>query len=227
MRYYINNLYLNAMLKRPQCLLLLILSTNVFAVDKVVVLGLLQNKAVVNIDGKQRLLKAGKPSSEGVLLVSANSKEAIIEIDGKQNTYILGQGINSNFAKPAAGKSITITSDRSGAYTVNGSINGFQVNFLVDTGASFVSMNGNDARRMGIEYRLEGKEGLSSTASGVDKVYFVNLETVAVGDIKIHNVGGSVRSGNFPKIILLGNAFLNKVKMIREGNFLKLEEKPY
>ena len=112
-------------------------------------------------------------------------------------------------------------------YEVNGSINEFQVKFLVDTGATSISMNSNQARRIGIDYKMEGREGLSETASGLSKIYIVNLKTVMVGGIKIHDVQASVHDGDFPRIILLGNTFLGRVKMIREGEMLKLEEKPH
>ena len=215
------------MLKRTQCLLLLILSMNVFAVDKITINGLFNNKAIVTIDGKQRILNVGKPSPEGVLLISANSREAVIEIDGEQNTYTLGTHIGSSFKKPVAGKTVTIAPDRGGMYEVNGSINDFQVNFLVDTGATSISMNSKQARRIGIDYKMQGREGLSETASGLSKIYIVNLDTVMVGGIKIHDVKAAVHDGDFPRIILLGNTFLSRVKMIREGEMLLLEEKPH
>ncbi len=158
------------MLRLLQCLLLFIISMNVSAVDKITVSGLFKNKAIVTIDGKQRLLEVGKPSPEGVLLISANAKEAVIEIDGEQKTYTLGQHIGSSFKKPAGGKTVSIAPDRSGMYEVNGSINEFQVKFLVDTGATYISMNKNHARRIGINYKFEGREALSETASGLNKI---------------------------------------------------------
>ena len=215
------------MLKLLQCLLLFILSVNAFAVDKITVSGLFKNKAIVTVDGKQRLLKVGEPSPEGVLLISANAKEAIIEIDGNQKTYALGQHISSSFKKPVGGNTVSIAPDSGGMYEVNGTINGFQVKFLVDTGATSISMNRNHARRIGINYKMEGKEGLSQTASGLSKIYIVNLKTVMVGGIKLRNVQAAVHDGDFPRIILLGNTFLGRVKMIREGQMLRLEEKPY
>ncbi len=122
---------------------------------------------------------------------------------------------------------MSIAPDGGGMYEVNGSINEFQVKFLVDTGATSISMNKNHARRIGINYKFEGKEGLSETASGLDKIYIVNLKTVMVGGIKLHDVQAAVHDGDFPRIILLGNTFLGRVKMIREGQMLMLEEKPY
>ncbi len=50
----------------------------ILAVEKISVKGLFNNKAIVVIDGKQRLLRAGETSPEGVKLISANSKEAVL-----------------------------------------------------------------------------------------------------------------------------------------------------
>lgn len=58
---------------------------------------------------------------------------------------------------------LLLTSDRSGNYTVPGSINGVPTTFLVDTGASVVSVSAVAADRMG----LSGCEGIDSqTANG-------------------------------------------------------------
>ena len=215
------------MLKILLCFFLFILSTNVSAVEKITVSGLFKDKAIVTIDGKQRLLTIGKPSPEGVVLISANAKEAVIEVNGEQKTYTLGHHMGSSFKKSTGGKTVSIAPDRSGMYEVNGSINEFQVKFLVDTGATFISMNGNHAKRIGINYKVEGEKALSETASGLSDIYIVSLKTVMVGGIKLHDVQASVHDGDFPRTILLGNTFLGRVKMIREGQMLKLEEKPY
>ncbi|MCZ6803864.1 MAG: retropepsin-like aspartic protease [Proteobacteria bacterium] len=60
-------------------------------------------------------------------------------------------------------------------YSISGTINGFHVAFVIDTGATLVSMNSNVAKRIGLDYKLKGKESVSYTASGKDKVYIVNL----------------------------------------------------
>ena len=44
-----------------------------------------------------------------------------------------------------------------GMYRVGGSINGFPVDFLVDTGATLIAMNRNEARRLGINFRVDGQ----------------------------------------------------------------------
>ena len=53
----------------------------------------------------------------------------------------------------------------------------------------------------------------------------MNLDRVRVGDIEVRNVEGAVHDGDFPEVILLGNTFLNKVSMKREGQILTLESR--
>lgn len=203
---------------------LILYSLTCLAVEKITVVGLFQNKAVVEIDGKQHVLAAGQTSPEGVKLISSNSREAVLEIDGEQKTYTLGTHISSTYAEPVAGKTVTIAPDTSGMYEVNGSINGFQVSFVIDTGATLVSMNRNHAKRIGLNYKLEGTESISQTASGYSKIYLVNLDKVRVGDIEISDVEGAVHDDDFPQVILLGNSFLKRVKINREGALLLLEK---
>ncbi len=200
-------------------------SSIVSSVDKITINGLFQNKAIVTIDGKQRVLKQGKPSPEGVLLIESDSEKAVIEIDGKRDTYKLGTQIGSRFSKPTSGKSILIAPDPGGMYSISGSINGGNVEFVVDTGASAVSMNSNVAKRLGIDYKLIGEEGISYTASGKDKIYIVNLKRVRIGEIELRNVEGVVHDGDFPVITLLGMSFLGKLDMKREGQLLELKKK--
>ena len=195
------------------------------AIDKIVVNGLFQDKAIVTIDGKQRVLKKNEPSPEGALLIEANSKEAIIEIDGKQEIYTLGTQISGSFKKARDGKKLILAPDSNGMYNVNGTINGSNVSFVVDTGATLVSMNSNIAKRLGIDYKLEGEEGAVYTASGKDKIYLVNLKKIRVGDIELDNVKGAVHEGDFPVTTLLGMSFLSRLDMKREGRVLELQKK--
>lgn len=196
-----------------------------FAIDKIVVNGLFKDKAIVTIDGKQRILKKGKKSPEGALLVESNSKQAIIEVNGQQQTYTLGSHIGNSFKASTEAKKLILAPDSAGMYNVSGSINGSHVSFVVDTGATLVSMNSNIAKKLGIDYRLTGKEGLSYTASGKSKIYIVNLKKVKVGDIELHNIKGAVHEGNFPVITLLGMSFLGKLDMKREGRVMELQKK--
>lgn len=207
------------------CLFIVLLSlAGAQAATKVTVVGLFKNTAIVVIDGTRRLLRSGDTSPEGVKLISATSSEAVLEIDGEQKHYGLGGQIGGSYARPEQAKvRIWPTPDR--MYVVLGSINGFPVKFIVDTGATLVSLSGREAKRLGIDYRVVGTPGRSSTASGIEKIYVVNLDKVKVGDIEIRNVRGAVHDGDFPPATLLGMSFLSRLTMRQDGLVLELEKK--
>ncbi len=191
---------------------------------KVRVSGLFKNKAILVIDGKQRLMRAGETSPEGVTLVESSSRRAVIEIDGVKSTHTLGSHIDGGYTEPES-RTVRIYPDRGNMYLVVGSINGYPVNFVVDTGATLVSMNSRVARRLGIDYEVDGRPGLSQTASGIVKTFIVRLKRVKVGDIELTNVEGSVHEGDFPTEVLLGMSFLGRLEMTREGGVLELRKK--
>lgn len=204
-------------------ILLVFVCGHSLAVDKIKVVGLFKDKAVIIIDGKQHVLRKNTTSPEGVTLISANSNEAILEVDGERKNYTLGNQVSIKFSETEPGRTVSIAPTND-LYLVNGSINDFQVQFLVDTGASSVAMNRQTAKRLGLNFRMDGQEGLSETASGYSKIYVVNLEKVTVGDIVLEDVEGVVHDSEFPRIILLGNSFLSKVHLRREGQLLLLEQ---
>jgi aspartyl protease family protein len=193
---------------------------------QVQVIALTEGKATLVIDGaKPRTLAAGQLSPEGVRLIEATPQAAVVEVDGKRSTLALGA-----YYRPAAeasgtsgiGSSVVIAADARGHYLVNGTINGAaSVRFLVDTGATMVSISADDARRAGIAY-LSGQRGLTQTASGIVQVYRVKLDTVKVGDITLYNVDATVHPGSGLPIGLLGMSFLNRTEMRREGAALTL-----
>ncbi len=192
------------------------------AVDRITVTGLFKDRAILDLDGKTRMLSVGMTSPEGVKLVSANSREAMLEINGVTSTYALGEHIRGQYAPAAPGASIIIAPDSHGMYQVAGSINGFQVDFLVDTGATFISLNRLTAQRIGLNYRLDGTPSQSTTASGVVPVFLVELDRVRIGDIELRDVPASVHDTDFPDVTLLGNSFLQRLHLDRQGALLKL-----
>lgn len=194
------------------------------AVSKITVVGLFKDTAIVVIDGTRRLLRRGDTSPEGVTLVSATSTEAILEIDGEQKRYGLGGQIGGSYARSEQPK-VRIWPTPNRMYLVTGSINGFPVNFIVDTGATLVSLSGREAKRLGIDYRVVGTPGYSSTASGIEKIYLVKLNKVRVGDIELRNVEGAVHDGDFPPAVLLGMSFLGRLSLRQDGQVLELEKK--
>jgi aspartyl protease family protein len=201
------------------CLLLAGLSQ---AAD-ILMLGLFKDMAILRVDGKQYKLRTGEASPEGIKLIAADSEQALLEIDGRRETYHLGSHISATFSDPE--KAGAMIRPVNGMYHVSGFINRQPVDFLVDTGASSIALNANLARKLGINFRYDGEEGYSSTASGYAKIYKLNLDSVQIGDIVVNNVEAAVLEGDFPTTALLGMSFLNRVNMKRDGELLVLEKK--
>jgi aspartyl protease family protein len=160
------------------CLTLFSGPQSVSAIDKLMVLGLFKDKAIVEIDGKRRVLSRGKTTPEGVRLITANSDQAVIEIYGEQGAYKVGTHISSSYVEASPQATVRIWPDAMGMYQVNGSINEFLVKFLVDTGATLVAMNKNQAKRLGLDYKLDGIASRMTTASGIAKAYYLTLKKV-------------------------------------------------
>ena len=96
--------------------------------------------------------------------------------------------------------------------------------FLVDTGASFISMSSGEAKRLGLKY-LEGEKASISTANGVVRSYKVKLDEVRLGDVTLNNVDGMVHADDSLPIILLGMSFLNRMEMTRDGEQMVLKKR--
>ncbi len=195
------------------------------AAEKIQVKGLSENWAILEIDGKQRSLRAGQTSPEGVKLISSNSREAVLEINGEQRSYALGNtsSVSTAFKKPERA-SLELFPDSRGHYSITGTINGIPVDFLVDTGASFISMNEITAKRIGLNFK-KGKTAYLTTASGYSRGYRISLDSVTVGPIEENRVQAVVHEGKFPPFVLLGNSFLDRMNLLRDGTSLTLSDK--
>jgi len=188
------------------------------------VVALFKDRVVVMIDGVRHLLSAGETSPEGVRLVSADSAVAVFEYQGRTLERRLDGRSRAAASAPAA-QEYHIYRDARGMYRTVGSINGLTVKFLVDTGASAIAMNAEQARRLGIDYLVEGNSTFVTTASDVIRAYQVKLEVVRIGAIERRNVDALVMEGVQPDEVLLGMSFMGHLEMSNEGNRLILRRR--
>ena len=188
------------------------------------VVGLFANAAVVNIDGQRHMLRVGKPPVNGVELIAADSQTATLRVDGQTRQFGLQREYTEGFAQSER-QQVSIPRGEGGHFRVTGSINGQTVSFMVDTGATSVSMSSVQARRLGIDYALSGTPVRAATASSAVDGYQVTLARVKVGDIELSNVQALVLEGRFPLEVLLGMSWLSRVRMDEQDNLLLLERK--
>jgi aspartyl protease family protein len=186
-------------------------------------IGLFPGKAVVSINrGAPRTISVGNRTPEGVMLVSTTKTDAVLEIDGKRQTMEMGQDFQTA-DRTSERQSVTVPQDSSGHFITDAMVNGTHIRFLVDTGATVVSIPASEASRLGIDYQ-KGTIGYSVLADGRRvPSWRVILDSVQVGDVTLLNVEGSVNSGT--GIPLLGMSFLNRTEMRREGQSLTLTKR--
>lgn len=188
------------------------------------VVGLFSGKAILSINGgKPRTYSVGQVTTEGVRLIAADSNKVVLEVEGKRKELGMGQGV-SIAGGGAAAQMATLYANNAGHFFGDGYINGFPIKFLVDTGATSIAINSKEARRLGIRY-LDGDSGLVQTAGGNVKAYRVNLNTVKIGGIVMHQVEALVVEGNSPEMALFGMSALNRLQMERDGMVLTLTKK--
>lgn len=194
-----------------------------WSVPDIQVNGLFSGSAVLVINGKQRLLKQGQTSPEGVTLLESNSQRAILLVDGMRLTLGLSDHISASF-QAAEKAEVRIPRADNGHYYVSGYINGRPVDFMVDTGASAIAMNMHDAQRLGVNFR-RGVKGSASTAGGIVDAYHVDIDKLSIGNITVHQVRATVVIGHFPVQVLLGNSFLSQIEMSEEAGVLVMRKK--
>lgn len=202
------------------CLLLCALPTMATDIE---VTGLFSGKAMVSIDrGPARVMSVGQTSPEGVKLISADSTGAVFEVDGQRRRVGMGQSISTSYASGSR-PTVKLVADSGGHFSTVGSINGRPIRFMVDTGATMVSLSTNTARQFGIDLG-RATQGAVSTAGGVVRSYNVTLDNVKVGPISLNFVEATIVDNLPDGFALLGNSFLSRVQMSREGNVLTLTQ---
>lgn len=204
--------------------LCLLLAGSAVAAPDVRVVGLFKERAVVTIDGRQRMLRIGQSSPEGVRLISADSESALLEVEGQQMRATLDGRVSASKKTRPRGV-VQIRRDQAGMYSTVGSINGLPVTFLVDTGATQIAMNAAHARRLGIDYRVVGEPAAVTTASRVERAWAVMLDTVKVGEIELRNIPAVILEGQQPKMTLLGMSFLGQLQISNENQLMTLRER--
>lgn len=127
------------------------------------------------------------------------------------------QDISADWDKGVA--EVKLSQNRYGHYVANGKINGQSVTFLLDTGATLVSIPESVAQRLHLKKGLVGK---SQTANGTITVYDTRLDSVSIGSIELHNIRASINPHINGDEILLGMSFMKHLEIIQKDKELTL-----
>jgi len=120
-------------------------------------------------------------------------------------------------------KELVLKRNRMGHYVANGSINAQPVTFMLDTGATDVSIPESIAQKLQLK---AGASAIYQTANGRVLVKMTTLDSISLGEIKLHNIRATINPGYKSNEILLGMSFLKHLEFSQRGNILTLRQYP-
>ena len=117
---------------------------------------------------------------------------------------------------------VVLDRNRYGHYVAPGRINGVPVTFLLDTGATMVSV----PARLADELELvKGPASQVMTANGVVRVYTTVLDEVQLGDITLADVRATINPQMQDDEVLLGMSFLKQLDFSQEGDQITIQQR--
>jgi len=136
----------------------------------------------------------------------------------------------SHYLSPRVEGRITSTGDRivtlyrnnHNQYLSTGKINGQNVVYLIDTGATGISIPPSVANKAGLR---KGSPSRVSTANGIRIVYGTRIKTLELGPIVIQNLRAHINPGLTDNQILLGMRVLRKLDIRIKGDTMTLRQR--
>jgi aspartyl protease family protein len=122
---------------------------------------------------------------------------------------VSGELVPSRPTQASAG-AVLLHRQANGHFGVDAKVNGARISFMVDTGASDVALTYKDAERAGLEPWNLNFDRPYQTANGVTYGARVDIQSIAIGDITLYNIRGSVMRQGMDES-LLGLSYLNRL----------------
>lgn len=116
---------------------------------------------------------------------------------------------------------VELQRNRYGHYVANGMINNQPVVFMLDTGATDISIPEKIAQRLNLK---TGIKFYVDTANGEIDVYATRLKRVSLGPIELYDVSANINPYFEGEEILLGMSFLKHLHFSQEGNKLLIRQ---
>jgi clan AA aspartic protease (TIGR02281 family) len=125
-------------------------------------------------------------------------------------------------ARASLAVTFTVPVSPDGHYHMRGAINGVPANFLVDTGATYVSVGADLARRANLS---GGASVQLTTADGVTTARIVIGVGVNVGPLYVPDTTVAINTSGLGDEVLLGQSFLRRFLILMDGSQMILQEK--
>lgn len=139
--------------------------------------------------------------------------------DALEQQYNPNQSVQSFTA--GDGTQVKLKRNRMGHYVANGYINGHPVTFMLDTGATNVSIPAHLNRTLQLPL---GRSFVAQTANGNVRVTGTRINRLQLGDIQLMDVSASLNPGMSNDEILLGMSALKQLDFSQSGDWLILKQ---
>ena len=128
------------------------------------------------------------------------------------NEYHLANGLQ---------KEIILQRNAYGHYVTSGTINDFEVEFLLDTGATDIAVPESLANDIGLTKK---QRIVVKTANGNARAYRTRIASVGIGDLKLYDLNAIILTNMPGKEILLGMNFLKHFEITQKGKTLTIKQ---
>ncbi len=115
---------------------------------------------------------------------------------------------------------VRLQRNRYGHYVASGEINGQPVKFILDTGATDVSIPVSIADRLGLK---RGRQVSYQTANGRINAWQTVADEIRLGPLRLGPVRASINPNVRNDSVLLGMSFLKQLDFNQQGNTLTLK----
>jgi aspartyl protease family protein len=111
----------------------------------------------------------------------------------------------------ASPRKVILSANAYGHFNTQAEINGQEVEFMTDTGATYVALSYEAALKLGLATANLRFTGRSTTANGVARVASVILDSVRIGEITVRNVQAVIAEPGRMSQNLLGMSFIGRL----------------
>jgi aspartyl protease family protein len=124
-----------------------------------------------------------------------------------------------------SGRTVSLTPDSRGHFQADARVDGRDIGFMVDTGATVIALTEKDAARIGIRPFAGDYTTRVTTANGQAKAAPARIASIDIGGVVVKDVDALVMPDNILSQNLLGMAFLSRLKRFEyTGGRLVLEQ---
>lgn len=115
-------------------------------------------------------------------------------------------------------REVRIKADSSGHFRGKFKANGRAIEAMIDTGATYVTINTSTARQLGIRTKPSDFIHIANTANGQTKAAYATIKKLEIGSISVRNVESFILDDKSLSSSLIGMSFISQLSSFSVEN---------